>query len=165
MHNEINNGYALGKAFPTTNAAHKKSCRSSVVEHPLGKREADGSIPSGSTIYAPRVVAAFWSKVEVRPNTPIWRGACWPWRASIDKWGYGQFKPVARHNPLRAHRVAWEIWNGRDVPDGLDILHECDNPKCCNPAHLRPGTHADNMADKVARGRSGRGAPRKGKRT
>lgn len=57
-----------------------------------------------------------------------------------------------------------EIWSGQDVPDGMHILHSCDNPRCCNPEHLRIGTHQDNMNDKVSRGRSGLGAPRKGKR-
>lgn len=147
------------------NAAHKISCRSSVVEHPLGKREADGSIPSGSTTYNPRVVAAFWSKVDVRPRTPLEKGKCWLWRGALDRHSYGQFKAFSGTSPLRAHRVAWEIFNGREVPDGMHILHSCDDPRCCNPDHLRPGTHGENMADKVSRGRSGYGAPRNGKRT
>lgn len=141
-----------------------KSCRSSVVEHLIGNEEVGGSIPPGSTIYHPKVVAAFWSKVDVKPN---WfkREICWNWRGSLDRYGYGQFKPVSGAYPLRAHRVAWEIWNAQDVPDGLSVLHSCDNPKCCNPAHLRPGTHLDNMTDKTNRGRSGLGIPRRGKRT
>ena len=143
----------------------KPRCLSSVVEHLIGNEGVDGSIPSGSTTYNPRVVTAFWSKVDVRPRTPLERGKCWLWRASIDRWGYGQFKPMAGASPLRAHRVAWEIFNGRDVPDGMSVLHSCDNPRCCNPDHLRPGTHGENMADKASRGRSGRGMPRKGKRT
>ncbi len=140
-------------------------CRSSVVEHLIGNEEVAGSIPAGSTItYLPRVVAAFWSKVDVRPRR-LGREVCWPWRASLDRYGYGQFKPVYGASPLRTHRVAWGIFTGQEVPYGLDILHSCDNPKCCNPAHLRPGTHDDNMADKAKRGRSGLGMPRKGKRT
>jgi hypothetical protein len=42
--------------------------------------------------------------------------------------------------------MAWEAVNGR-VPDGLWVLHHCDNPPCVNPAHLYVGTHADNMRD------------------
>lgn len=144
-------------------AAQQSRCRSSVVEHVIGNDEAEGSIPSGSTTYNPKVVALFWSKVEVKPDR-LKRGLCWNWRASVDRWGYGQFKPVFGASPLRAHRVAWEIWSGQDVPDGMHILHSCDNPRCCNPEHLRIGTHQDNMNDKVSRGRSGLGAPRKGKR-
>src|SRR5690348_16973496 len=96
-------------------AQQQESCRSSVVEHPLGKREADGSIPSGSTVHPPKVAAFFWSKVCVLPS---WLGSrpCWDWKASVDRWGYGQFKPGFNQSPLRAHRVAWEIWHGEKVP-------------------------------------------------
>jgi hypothetical protein len=51
-----------------------------------------------------------------------------------------------------AHRAGWEIERG-PVPDGLHVLHRCDNRLCCNLDHLFLGTHADNMADKVAKGR------------
>ena len=53
----------------------------------------------------------------------------------------------------RAHHVAYETFIG-PIPDGLDVLHEyCDNPPCCNPAHLCAGTHQDNMDHKVQKGR------------
>jgi DNA-binding XRE family transcriptional regulator len=51
-----------------------------------------------------------------------------------------------------AHRVAYEFGVG-PIPDGLFVLHECDNPKCCNPAHLRVGTQAENIRQCVERGR------------
>ena len=141
-------------------AVYKISRYSSVVERVIGNDEVEGSIPSGGTIYLPRVVAAFWSKVDVRQDR-FDKDYCWNWRASRRRDGYGQFKPVAGAKPLGAHRVAWEIWNGRDVPDGMCILHSCDNPGCCNPKHLRPGTHKQNSDDKISRGREWRGGPRK----
>lgn len=146
-------GTPLVKERSAMRTTYKRSCHSSVVEHLIGNEEVDGSIPSDSTVYLPRVVAAFWSKVDVK-QARLNLDQCWPWRASLDRHGYGQFKPVLGAPPLRAHRVAWEIFNGRDVPDGRLILHSCDNPRCCNPNHLRPGTHKDNARDMLVRHRN-----------
>lgn len=57
-----------------------------------------------------------------------------------------------------AHRVAFERANG-PIPDGLMVLHRCDNTLCCNPGHLFLGTHADNMADMRSKGRANRRPP------
>ncbi len=54
------------------------------------------------------------------------------------------------------HRAAWEVTHW-PIPDGLFVLHRCDNPPCCDPEHLFLGTDADNTADKVAKGRQARG--------
>lgn len=93
----------------------------------------------------------FWAKVE--------RGkACWRWTAQVAKDGYGVFSPNDGRSPQRAHRMAWTLTNG-PIPDGLQVLHRCDNRVCVNPAHLFLGTHQDNMDDMKAKGRGG--APRK----
>lgn len=90
--------------------------------------------------------ARFWSKADVRgPNE------CWPWLRSVDRCGYGKFQVGARSNDV-AHRVAWRLVNG-PVPEGLYVLHHCDNPPCVNPRHLYTGTQFDNMHDAVVRGR------------
>lgn len=78
---------------------------------------------------------------------------CWEWSRYRRPGGHGQ---IGRDGKLDGtHRVAWESANG-PVPDGMFVLHRCDNPPCCNPTHLFLGDHADNMADMVAKGR-GRG--------
>lgn len=51
-----------------------------------------------------------------------------------------------------AHRAFWELVEG-EIPSGMCLLHSCDNKKCVNPAHLRVGTHAENMAEASARKR------------
>ncbi len=82
---------------------------------------------------------------------------CWEYQGCRNSKGYGQVS--AGHmgeSPLKAHRVAWEIENG-PIPDGLQVLHTCDNPPCCNSGHLFLGTTADNSADMVAKGRTARG--------
>jgi len=87
----------------------------------------------------------FWSKVDRRSESE-----CWPWVASVGQYGYGQF----RHDDKmrKAHRIAWELTNG-PLPAHLVVCHHCDNPPCCNPAHLFVGSNADNMADMKAKGR------------
>ena len=96
--------------------------------------------------YCPTTIARFWSKVEVKKA----KADCWPWRASKYKDGYGRFK-IGR-GVHRAHRVAWEVFNGEELGD-RHALHKCDNPECCNPYHLAAGSHAQNMAEMHERGR------------
>lgn len=80
--------------------------------------------------------------------------ACWPWTRKRNDDGYGRFKCIATY-PM-AHRVAFRNFVG-PVTDDIKVCHSCDNPPCCNPAHLFLGTQADNVADRVKKGRSARG--------
>jgi len=81
---------------------------------------------------------------------------CWLWTASTDSDGYGTFY-VGAHRIYLAHRVAWELYRG-PIPEGMCVLHSCDNPPCVNPEHLFLGTQADNGRDKANKGRQIRGS-------
>jgi hypothetical protein len=102
-----------------------------------------------NAIRAPRPLAErFWAMV-VR-SAP---GECWSWSGATHEAGYGVLGRGGRsHGLARAHRVSWEIHHG-PVPEGLWVLHKCDNPICTNPEHLFLGTAADNHADMRAKGR------------
>jgi hypothetical protein len=76
--------------------------------------------------------------------------ACWPFTRAVNRKGYGI---VGGRNRGLAHRIAFEAVKG-PVPDGLLVCHHCDNPPCCNPAHLFAGTIPDNALDMVAKGRA-----------
>lgn len=92
------------------------------------------------------LAARFWEKVE--------RGApdaCWPWRANMGTDGYGKFWRDGKSH--HASRIAWELTFG-PIPEATNnVLHRCDNPRCCNPAHLFVGTRRDNRQDMLRKGR------------
>jgi hypothetical protein len=68
--------------------------------------------------------------------------------------GYGKLRRGGQgEGMIRTHRLAWEINNG-PIPEGMFVLHHCDNRLCCNPDHLYVGTKADNMRDMSVRKRS-----------
>lgn len=89
--------------------------------------------------------ARFWAKVQLGTNDE-----CWKWLGGCFKSGYGQ--PEAGKY---AHRMAWELANNACIVPGKQnvIRHACDNKKCCNPAHLKLGSQAENHQDMDARGR------------
>lgn len=91
------------------------------------------------------VAERFWAKVKIGDAD-----ACWEWKASAIKQGYGQFH--INGFPRGSHRVAWTLTHG--APEkGQYVLHKCDNKKCCNPAHLYLGTQKDNSKDAWQRNR------------
>ncbi len=85
-------------------------------------------------------VTNFWSHVDKSAGP----SACWPWLGYTHRVGYGRVGWKRR--VWGAHQVAWQISFG-PIPKGLCVLHKCNNKLCVNPAHLKLGTHKDNMAD------------------
>lgn len=94
----------------------------------------------------------FWEKVERRGPDE-----CWPWtgyciKPAPRRLGYGVYS-YAKSKAARAHRVAYMLSVG-PIPERMSVCHRCDNPPCCNPAHLWLGTYADNNRDRHAKGRT-----------
>lgn len=103
----------------------------------------------------PSPTERFWDRVDKNgPIHPI-HGRCWTWTGTVTTAdGYGQI--IANRRLTIAHRYSW-ILNVGIIPDGLWVLHHCDNPLCVNPAHLFLGNHVDNVTDMVRKGRQVKG--------
>lgn len=88
----------------------------------------------------------FWWLVEMGPEKE-----CWPWLGATDRKDYGRFMHQGAQH--LAHRLALELSMGVPLPSDIVAMHLCDNPPCCNPAHLWPGTATENTRDAVAKRR------------
>lgn len=92
------------------------------------------------------VEARFWVKVA-----KAGANECWPWIGAKRRHGYGDFHMKGATSI--ASRVAYMLHHGQEIPPGMHVLHLCDNPPCCNPAHLMLGTHQQNMRQMSERNR------------
>lgn len=104
-------------------------------------------IPSKNKIETRLISKEFFLEMRVvEPGTD-----CWIWQGSkLYRENYGRIFINGRYQ--RAHRIAYEIWNG-PIPDGFLVCHHCDNPPCINPEHLFVGTDLDNVLDASRKGR------------
>jgi len=178
----IRAAYDAGENWKTIAARHDVSI--TTVDH-IGKRmiwlrvlEADGTSPVPRTprracgnkprpprpdlvpsiplagnpglLLTPRQVANFWSKIN--KDAP---GGCWLWTGSLRDGWHGQIGFGGKN--FSTHSVAWLLLGGDILLSGSNLCHSCDVGHCCNPAHMRIGTHADNARDKTERNRNPNG--------
>ena len=106
-------------------------------------------------------------EARMSPNDRFWRNVakagpdeCWLWQGGLWAHGYGRIRFEGRQR--YAHRIAYELATGAKLPPGLEACHSCDDrypvgsveyKRCCNPAHIWAGTHQENIADCVRKGR------------
>ncbi len=90
-------------------------------------------------------IDSFWERVDRKDNK-----SCWLWTGARQSKGYGVI--IVNREYWLCSRFAWVITQG-DIPDGLYVLHRCDNPPCCNPTHLFLGTQSHNINDAISKGR------------
>lgn len=87
----------------------------------------------------------FWAKVS-KTRT------CWLWTGTRTPLGYGRIN-IGKRRSDYAHRLSY-LWTHGEIPEGVFVLHHCDNPSCVRPDHLFLGTHKDNMKDMREKNRS-----------
>ena len=106
----------------------------------IGKSKNGKRVSSAAKLFDERVIRS---------------AGCWSWGGSVNAAGYGVVRVGGRGSPsYLAHRLSWAL-HCSEIPDGLHVLHRCDNPACSNPDHLFLGTNRDNIADRIAKGRPG----------
>lgn len=110
------------------------------------RRENDQDPAKNAHGLSPTLQQVFWRKIDKSSGEL----GCWPWQGARTGNDYGYI----RLNGIRfaAHRLAYALTNGA-IPKDLFVCHRCDNPRCCNPAHLFLGSASDNTRDSVAKGR------------
>lgn len=104
----------------------------------------------------PRIYKYLDVRERLEANTmPITECGCIVWLGHLNNMGYGRLS--VNGSMQYAHRASYELAHGK-IQSGMNVLHRCDEPTCVNPDHLFLGSHADNVADKVRKGRQLKGS-------
>lgn len=112
----------------------------------------DPTVSKQKQIHGATITERFLAYLGERPSE-----GCWEWQGYRDPNGYGRLNIDGK--PMLAHRLSWEL-HCAPVPEGLSVLHKCDNPPCVNPYHLFIGTQLANIADMHRKGRARQGVSR-----
>jgi hypothetical protein len=118
-------------------------------------------MPKGVYPRTPRTRAQVVASLRARlldMSIPEPNSGCWLFTGYVDPLGYGIIAET-KHKRIKAHRASYTAFKC-EIPAGLDIMHRCDMRCCINPDHLTAGTHVENMADMVRKGRSNSGGRR-----
>lgn len=136
-HSSVNNSKSIRTCIDCGAPTNGQRCRAcaSIVQHKKLRLMDTG----------------FWERIDQSGGPD----ACWEWQG-IRSQGYGVCWRTTDHGLFqKSHRFAWYLTHG-PIPEGLFVCHACDNPPCCNPAHLFLGTIQDNNRDKMIKGRQPR---------
>ena len=131
---------------------HYYKCRC-VCGTEVAKRDTE--LKSGKFFTCGAMWCRFWEKVDKNGPVPAHKpelGPCWVWTGATNG-GYGILKVPGEKRVVRAHIFSWKQENG-PVPEGLFVLHHCDQRPCIRIPHLFMGTNQDNMKDMAAKGRA-----------
>jgi hypothetical protein len=122
-------------------------CGKSFLRKPSHVNRTINKFCSRACRYSATPEELFWNRVDKHGPDE-----CWEWVGRKSK-GYGYFDK--NWKSIRAHVFSYELHN-KPVDPGMEVIHSCDNPGCVNPAHLRQGTHLENMRDMSEHGRASR---------
>jgi hypothetical protein len=117
------------------------------------------------TLLTPKELLRFQAKIAVAGPDECWNWTACTTGARALGW-YGRF--CLRNKRYYAHRVAWCVARGfplEYLTDHLAVMHNCDNPLCCNPSHLTLGTQLDNVKDMIRKARHRNGSSGRRKQT
>lgn len=134
-------------------AKTRKLCRAHyqrLIKHGSPEGGARNRAPRRSSNDA-RLRFTGWTEVVRRPEL----GPCWEWLGPVNPDGYGKLAN-SDGQIVGAHRLAYTEWVGPLDADTY-ACHKCDNPPCINPAHLFPGSNAENLRDMKAKRRIANG--------